>query len=87
MFLSLIASPPPTQMRSCRYVCRSRFCAPTSWRLPRRSCLIEHVESPQPFILGVHTDWLADIAPDALEEVTARLLFLVLVLALVGLAV
>lgn len=34
------------------------------------SCLIEHVESPQPFILGVHTDWLSDIAPDALEEVT-----------------
>lgn len=33
------------------------------------SCLIEHVESPQPFILGVHTDWLSDISPDALEEV------------------
>ncbi|CAM9215574.1 unnamed protein product [Scytosiphon promiscuus] len=32
------------------------------------NCLIEHVESPQPFILGVHTDWLSDIAPDALEE-------------------
>ncbi|CAM9277809.1 unnamed protein product, partial [Discosporangium mesarthrocarpum] len=34
--------------------------------LPR--CLIEHVESPQPFILGVHTDWLKDISPDVLEE-------------------
>eukprot|EP00903_Cladosiphon_okamuranus_P012628 g11814.t1 len=32
------------------------------------NCLIEHVESPQPFILGVHTDWLSDISPDALEE-------------------
>jgi hypothetical protein len=34
--------------------------------LPR--ILLEHVESPQPFVLGVHSSWLKDMSPDVYED-------------------
>lgn len=33
------------------------------------------MESPQPFILGVHTEWLIDISPDALDDVSDLFFF------------